>query len=121
VPEPTPADELRTAAASLRVAAEPAPPCQHPGCGCCEGWHKQDSDGLTVCTGCDYDAHRYVSPGYPMPDGMGPLLADWLEQDAVQHLPVSECRYCDPTTNPGKVPCPGLALARHINAKETIR
>jgi hypothetical protein len=121
----TAAEELRTAAAALRVAAEPAPPCQHPDCGCCEGWHKQDADGLTVCTGCDYDAHRYVSPGYPMPDGVGPLLADWLEQAA---------RTCDATVVAAarvwSLPCDeseafiqeqaphtALALARKINAK----
>lgn len=42
-------------------------------------------------------------------------VAKWLGHDAVQHLPVSECRYCDPATNPGRVPCPGLAVARSIN------
>lgn len=107
MPEPSPASELRTAAARLRVAAEPAPPCQHPGCGCCEGWHKVDADGQTVCTGCDYDAHRYVSPGYPMPDGMGPLLAEWLEWMVRAERGASIA-----------IPAEALAVARHVNTKE---
>lgn len=115
MPDPSPASELRTAAASLRVAADPTPPCQHPGCGCCEGWHKQDSDGLTVCTGCDYDTHRYVSPGYPMPDGMGPLLADWLD-DVAEAL--------ETHTHPGWQECAqprAFAVARAINGPATTK
>lgn len=84
MPDLTPADELRAASTRLLAATGSAPPCQHPGCGHCEGWHREDADGGTVCTGCDYDAHRYVSPGFPMPDGIGLLLADWLEATALR-------------------------------------
>lgn len=45
---------------------------------------------------------------------VGVALADWLDQDAEKHLPDSECRYCDPVTNPSGVPCPGLAVARAL-------
>lgn len=113
MPDLTPVAELRAAASSLRAAAMSAPPCQHPGCGCCEGWHKEDADGMTVCTGCDYDAHRYVSPGYPMPDGMGPLLADWLDAVSSDVGDHSECI--------GKARCElasALTIARQINSKE---
>lgn len=75
MPDLTPADDLRAAAARLRAALHHAPPCQHPDCGHPEGWHKQDADGYTVCTSCDYDAHRYVSPGLELPDGVGGPLA----------------------------------------------
>ena len=75
MPDLTPADELRAAAERLRVALAPAPPCQHPDCGHPEGWHKQDSDGQTVCTSCDYDAHDYINPGLEIPDGVGEPLA----------------------------------------------
>lgn len=115
MPEPSPADELRTAASSLRAATEPAPPCQHPGCGCCEGWHEEDRDGGTVCTGCDYDAHRYVSPGYPMPGGMGPLLADWLETVAAEMTSVDGTEYAY-EEYPSWIAA--LAAARKINSKE---
>jgi hypothetical protein len=82
MPDLTPADELYAAAERIRVALDPAPPCQHPDCGHPEGWHKEDSDGQTVCTSCDYDAHDFINPGLEMPKGVGLPLMDLFEGTA---------------------------------------
>lgn len=112
-PEPSPAAELRTAAASLRAAVEDAPLCQHPNCGHYGGYHKVDADGLTVCQDCNYNAHAYVGPGFEMPDGIGLLLAAWLDAVGSDIGDHSECI--------GKARCElasALRIARRINTKE---
>ena len=104
-------DELRTAAARLFAAALAAQEdvntnayfaCYDPATayrdGLVNGFGGKSGDLAGMCT----------------PDVMIGI-ARWLDHDAVQHVPVSECRYCDPATNPGRVPCPGLTVARAIN------
>lgn len=116
MPETTPAIELLTAAAALRSAVDDAPLCQHPNCGHYGGYHKVDSDGLTVCTDCDYDTHRYISPGFEMPDGIGLPLADLLESVSYSDdLTQRDHNGCDPTVCAAWA---AMKLARRINAKE---
>lgn len=45
-------------------------------------------------------------------------LAEWLEVAGVIHLPDSECGFCDPRRNTGRLPCPSLAVARAINGEQ---
>lgn len=112
MPEPTPAAELLTAAAALRSAVDDAPLCQHPGCGHYGGIHKVDGDGLTVCTDCDYDAHRYIGPGFEMPDGIGLPLAVWLDAVAAEMTSVDGTEYAYEEYPSWMA---AVALARRIN------
>jgi hypothetical protein len=73
-------------------------------------WEPEASQQRAECDTANAD---YIAAMHP---GVGAALADWLKESAVVHLPDTECGYCDPRRNPKRLPCPALAVARQINA-----
>lgn len=109
----TPADELRTAAQTLKDLADIAQEDLDTD----DYWKPYDKatawrDGFVngfggVCS----DLVALFTPATVH------ALAEWLRESAVVHLPDTECGYCDPRRNPKRLPCPALAVARQINGR----
>lgn len=125
MPDPTPATVLRTAAATLRTAARSAGGSDWLADHFPEGTVVRPADSIHSLFQLHADGIR--AAGTPcisrpvgawialMDPGMGPLLADWLD-DVADGL--------DANTHPGWQEClqpRAFAIARKINSKEMDR